>query len=61
MNTSEARYGGGVTLLLFILIFAAAAVLINVIFPGLFFGQVKSSALGLIGEIWNRPLWKQSL
>ena len=43
------------------MIFAAAAVLINVIFPGLFFGQVKSSGLGLIGEIWNRPLWKQSL
>lgn len=62
MNTSEARYGGGVTLLLFILIFLPLlAVLINVIFPGLFFGQVKSSSLGLIGEIWNRPLWKQSL
>ncbi|GIO95761.1 ABC transporter permease [Paenibacillus lautus] len=62
MNTSEARYGGGVTLLLFVLIFLPLlAVLINVIFPGLFFGQVKSSSLGLIGEIWNRPLWKQSL
>ncbi len=61
-NTSEARYGGGVTLLLFILIFLPLlSVLINVIFPGLFFGQVKSSSLGLIGEIWNRPLWKQSL
>lgn len=61
MNTSEARYGGGVTLLLFVLIFLPLlAVLINVIFPGLFFGQVKSSSLGLIGEIWNRPLWKQS-
>ena len=37
------------------------AVLINVIFPGYSSGQVKSSGLGLIGEIWNRPLWKQSL
>ncbi|GAE07098.1 hypothetical protein JCM10914_3308 [Paenibacillus sp. JCM 10914] len=50
------------TLLLFIFIFLPLlAVLINVIFPGLFFGQVKSSSLGLIGDIFHRPLWKQSL
>ncbi|MGG4103429.1 ABC transporter permease subunit [Paenibacillus lautus] len=62
MNTSEARYGGGVTLLLFVFIFLPLlAVLINVIFPGLFFGQIQSSSLGLIGEIFHRPLWKQSL
>ncbi|WFB57024.1 ABC transporter permease subunit [Paenibacillus sp. BR1-192] len=62
MNTSEARYGGGVTLLLFVFIFLPLlAVLINVIFPGLFFRQIQSSSLGLIGEIINRPLWKQSL
>ncbi|SEK98455.1 iron(III) transport system permease protein [Paenibacillus sp. cl141a] len=62
MNTSEARYGGGVTLLLFVFIFLPLlAVLINVIFPGLFFGQIESSSLGLIGDIMNRPLWKQSL
>ncbi|MGG4345447.1 ABC transporter permease [Paenibacillus lautus] len=62
MNTSEARYGGGVTLLLFVFIFLPLlAVLINVIFPGLFFGQIQSSSLGLIGEIFYRPLWKQSL
>lgn len=58
MNQSETRYGGGVTLLLFIFIFLPLlAVLINVIFPGLFFGQVKSSSLGLIGDIFHRPLW----
>jgi len=62
MNTSEARYGGGVTLLLFVFIFLPLlAVLINFIFPGLFFGQIESSSLGLIGDIMNRPLWKQSL
>ncbi|WP_339266991.1 ABC transporter permease subunit [Paenibacillus sp. FSL K6-1330] len=62
MNTSEARYGGGVTLLLFVFIFLPLlAVLINVIFPGLFFGQIQSSSLGLIGDIFHRPLWKQSL
>lgn len=62
MHTSESRYGGGVTLLLFVFIFLPLlAVLINVVFPGLFFGQIQSSSLGLIGEIFHRPLWKQSL
>lgn len=62
MNASEARYGGGVTLLLFLFIFLPLlAVLLNVIFPGLFFGQVQSSSLFLVGEIFHRPLWRQSL
>ena len=62
MHASEARYGGGVTLLLFLFIFLPLlAVLLNVIFPGLYFGQVQSSSLFLVGEIFHRPLWRQSL
>lgn len=62
MNASEARYGGGVTLLLFLFIFLPLlAVLLNVVFPGLFFGQVQATSIGLLGEIFHRPLWRQSL
>ncbi|RXZ80864.1 iron ABC transporter permease [Paenibacillaceae bacterium] len=62
MKASEARLGGGVTLLLFLFIFLPlAAVLINVIFPGLFFGQLQFGGFKLIGEIFHRPLWAKSL
>ncbi|MCR8635852.1 ABC transporter permease [Paenibacillus radicis (ex Xue et al. 2023)] len=62
MNSSEARWGGGVTLLLFVFIFLPLlAVLINVVFPGLFFGTYQYNGLGMVAEIFNRPLWRQSL
>lgn len=62
MNASEAKWGGGVTLLLFVFIFLPLlAVLLNAIFPGLFFGRVQYNGLSLLGEIFNRPLWRQSL
>ncbi|MGW9527935.1 ABC transporter permease [Paenibacillus terrae] len=62
MKASEARWGGGVTLLLFLFIFLPLlAVLINVVFPGLFFGKLQYSGLGLAAELFHRPLWRQSL
>jgi iron(III) transport system permease protein len=62
MNSSEARWGGGVTLLLFILIFLPlVAVLANVVIPGIFFGRVEFQGLNLLGDIFVRPLWRQSL
>ncbi|PAD78967.1 MULTISPECIES: ABC transporter permease [Paenibacillus] len=62
MKASEAHYGGGVALFLFLFIFLPLlAVLVNVIFPGLFFGNVEWGGIGLIGEIFHRPLWRQSL
>lgn len=62
MKASETRWGGGVTLLLFLFIFLPLlAVLINVVFPGLFFGKIQYGGLSLIGEIFHRPLWRQSL
>jgi len=61
MKASEARWGGGVSLLLFVFIFLPLlAVLLNVILPGLFFGQVQYGGFGLVGEIFHRPLWRQS-
>ncbi|WP_372634960.1 ABC transporter permease [Cohnella sp.] len=62
MNASESRWGGGVTLLLFLFIFLPLlAVLMNVVFPGLFFGKFEFRGFALIGEIFHRPLWRQSL
>ncbi|MCM3782257.1 ABC transporter permease subunit [Neobacillus mesonae] len=59
---SEARYGGGVTLLLFVLIFLPLlAVLLNVFLPGIFFGDWQVGNANLLMEIFHRPLWKQSL
>ncbi|GGG12312.1 iron ABC transporter permease [Paenibacillus albidus] len=62
MKASEARWGGGVTLLLFVFIFLPLlAVLVNVVFPGLFFGKLQYGGFGLAAEIFHRPLWRQSL
>ncbi|MBB6673744.1 ABC transporter permease [Cohnella nanjingensis] len=59
---AEARLGGGVTLLLFVLIFLPLlAVLVNVLFPGVFFGKPHFGGFGLLGEIFHRPLWRKSL
>lgn len=62
MKSSEARWGGGVTLLLFVLIFLPLlAVLVNVVFPGLFFGQAQFGGFRLLLGLFDRPLWRQSL
>ncbi len=62
MKSSEARWGGGVTALLFLFIFLPLlAVLLNAVIPGLFFGKAEFGGFRLLGEIFHRPLWRQSL
>ncbi|XID95157.1 ABC transporter permease [Paenibacillaceae bacterium WGS1546] len=62
MRTADSRWGGGVTLLLLVFIFLPLlAVLANAVFPGLFFGQARFDGFGLVGEIFRRPLWRQSM
>lgn len=62
MRTSEARLGGGVTLLLLVFIFLPLlAVLVNAFIPGLFFGTARFGGFELMLDIFRRPLWKQSL
>ncbi|WP_018750230.1 ABC transporter permease [Paenibacillus sanguinis] len=62
MKSTEAHWGGTVTFLLFLFIFLPLlAVLINVVFPGFFFGKLEYGGFGLITEIFHRPLWRQSL
>lgn len=61
-NASEARWGGGVTLLLAIFIFLPLlAVLLNALLPGLFFGDLQFNKITILGELFQRPLWRQSL
>jgi len=62
MKNSGTRWGVGIALLLFIMIFLPLlAVLLNAILPGLFFGNIQFQGFGLLGEIFHRPLWRQSL
>lgn len=61
-NFSEVRWGGGVTLLLAIFIFLPLlAVLLNALVPGLFFGELHFNQISILGELFHRPLWRQSL
>ncbi|WP_458127075.1 ABC transporter permease [Paenibacillus sp. Z3-2] len=62
MRNPGTRWGVGIALILFIVIFLPLlAVLLNAFLPGLFFGEIRFQGLGLLGEIFNRPLWRQSL
>lgn len=59
---SSDRLGWIVTLTLFILIlYPLAAVIIQVLLPGIFFGEWKLGNLDLLLELFNRPLWLKSL
>ncbi|WP_238343614.1 ABC transporter permease [Gracilibacillus saliphilus] len=54
--------GAGITLLLFLLILLPLlAVIIQIIYPGFFFGERVYAGLGLLLELFERPLWKASL
>lgn len=62
MRSLETRLGGGVTALLFVFIFLPLlAVIVNVVFPGLFFGHLEFNNVSIVLEMFHRPLWKQSL
>ncbi|WP_433743665.1 ABC transporter permease [Paenibacillus amylolyticus] len=61
MMNSGTRWGVSIALLLFIVIFLPLlAVLLNAVLPGLFFGEMRFQGFGLLGEMFRRPLWRQS-
>ena len=54
--------GGAVLLLLFLcMLYPLLAVITNIFLPGLFFGEVHYTGFGLLLELFERPLWRQSL
>ncbi|OMF28085.1 ABC transporter permease [Paenibacillus sp. FSL H8-0548] len=56
------RLGWFVSLILFVLVlYPLAAVIIQVLLPGVFFGNWQLGDLRLLLEIFNRPLWQKSL
>lgn len=62
MKQSENRIGGAVTLILFIFIFLPLlAVILNAIFPGIFFGSIAFNGFQIIFDIFERKLWYVSL
>lgn len=62
IKITDARLGGGVTLLLFLFILLPLfAVMLNIVLPGLFFGNVQFQGFGVLLELFERPLWYVSL
>lgn len=56
------RLGWIVSILLAILVlFPLAAVIIQVLLPGVFFGELNFGDLSLLLDVFNRPLWRKSL
>ncbi len=62
MLNQENRIGWSVSLILAILVlFPLAAVIVQVLLPGVFFGEWRLGDLSLLLEIFHRPLWQKSL
>lgn len=56
------RLGWSISLILFVLIlYPLLAVIIQVLAPGIFFGNLQLGDLSLLLEIFKRPLWQRSL
>lgn len=56
------RLGWSVSLVLFVLVlYPLLAVVIQVLLPGVFFGNWQLGSLSLLLEIFHRPLWQKSL
>jgi iron(III) transport system permease protein len=56
------RMGWSISIILFILVlYPLAAVMIQVLLPGVFFGNWQLGDIRLLLEIFNRPLWQKSL
>ncbi|MGO4371577.1 ABC transporter permease [Paenibacillus sp. MCAF20] len=56
------RLGWSVSIILFILVlYPLAAVMIQVLLPGVFFGSWQLGDVKLLLEIFHRPLWQKSL
>jgi iron(III) transport system permease protein len=62
LRLNENKLGWSVTLILAILVlFPLAAVIVQVLLPGVFFGEWRFGNLSLLLEIFKRPLWQKSL
>lgn len=48
-------------LLTLLILYPLASVIIQAVFPGIFFGDLKIGQLGLLLDIFRLPLWRQSL
>jgi len=56
------KLGWIVTIVLAVLVlFPLAAVIIQVLLPGIFFGSLNFGDVGLLLELFERPLWRKSL
>lgn len=56
------RLGWSVSVVLFVLVlYPLLAVVIQVLLPGVFFGNWQPGSLGLLLDIFHRPLWQKSL
>lgn len=56
------RLGWAVSLILLLLVLLPlAAVVVQVLLPGVFFGEWRLGDLGLLLDIFRRPLWRKSL
>ncbi|NBD26812.1 ABC transporter permease [Paenibacillus glycinis] len=61
-RSSDGRLGWPITLLLFILVLCPlGAVIVQVMLPGIFFGNLKLGDWRILFEIAQRPLWQKSL
>lgn len=62
LRHTQDRLGWSVSLILFVLVlYPLLAVFIQVLLPGVFFGNWEHGDLGLLLEIFHRPLWQKSL
>jgi len=62
MQRSRDRLGWPVSLILFVLVlYPLAAVMIQVLLPGVFFGNWQLGDLSLLLDVFHRPLWQKSL
>ncbi len=61
-RTAPTLLGWSVVFILFILILLPlSAVLIQIVLPGIFFGELNFQGFGLVFEIFERKLWSKSL
>ncbi|CAM4468450.1 MAG: iron ABC transporter permease [Paenibacillus macerans] len=62
LRQTQDRLGWSVSLILFVLVlYPLLAVFIQVLLPGVFFGNWERGELSLLLEIFRRPLWQKSL
>ncbi|GJM72093.1 hypothetical protein HMSSN036_43090 [Paenibacillus macerans] len=62
LRQTQDRLGWSVSLILFVLVlYPLLAVFIQVLLPGVFFGNWERGDLSLLLEIFRRPLWQKSL